>query len=122
MKKLKTKQEYRRRRHLRLRQKVQGSAERPRLCVRMSNRHVNVQIIDDVAAVTVASVSSLASAVRAEAGGLVNEALAQRMGTLAAEQALSKGVRRVVFDRGGRRFGKRLRALADAARKGGLEF
>ena len=122
MKKLTTKKEYRRRRHLRLRQKVQGSVGRPRLCVRMSNRHLSVQIIDDAAAVTLASVSSLAGAVRAEAGGRVNEALAQRMGTLAAEQALSKGVRCVVFDRGGRRYGKRLRALADAARKGGLEF
>ena len=104
--KMKNLKDYRVRRHLRLRRKVQGTAARPRMSVFVSNQHLYVQFVDDAAAKTLAAVS----------------ATAKQLGELAAQAAKEKGISTVVFDRGGFAFGGRLRALADAARAGGLQF
>lgn len=111
--------DYRVRRHLRLRRKVTGTAERPRMSVFLSNKHAYVQFIDDVAGKTLASVSTLSGELK---GAAVNAETAKRLGALAAEAAKAAGVGAVVFDRGGFVYSKRLRALADAAREGGLNF
>jgi large subunit ribosomal protein L18 len=112
--KVKNKSDYRKRRHLRLRNKVQGTAERPRMAVYISNRYIYVQIIDDDAQKTLCSVSSL--------GGKCTVDTAKALGAKAAEAAKAQGVSRVVFDRGGFTYGSRLRALADSARAAGIEF
>lgn len=117
--KVKTKAAYRRRRHLRVRQKVRGSAERPRLCVFVSNRHLYAQVIDDDASHTLASASTVMSDF---AGEKNNRTVARRLGAKIAEAAKAKGVERVVFDRGGFAYGTRLRELADGAREAGLQF
>lgn len=117
--KAKTQKEYRVRRHLRLRQKVQGTPERPRMSVFVSNQHLYVQFIDDVAAKTLATASTLQGALK---GQKLNVATAKQLGTLAAQAAKDKGIEAVVFDRGGFAYGGRLRALAEAARAGGLKF
>lgn len=111
--------DYRVRRHLRLRRKVIGTAERPRMSVFLSNKHAYVQFIDDGAGKTLASVSTLSGELK---GAAVNAETAKRLGALAAEAAKAAGVASVVFDRGGFVYSKRLRALADAAREGGLDF
>ena len=108
------------RRHARLRKKVIGSAERPRLAVKRSSRHVLVQLIDDVAGRTLAAASSLEADVRALDGD--KKARAAKVGELVAARAREAGVTAVVFDRGGYRYHGRVAALADAAREGGLEF
>ena len=115
---VKTKAEYRARRHVRLRQKISGTAARPRMCVFVSNRHGYVQFVDDLAGVTLASVSSLKSAGK----GNFTAAAAAEIGALAAKAAQEKNITAVVFDRGGFTFGKRLQALTEAARKAGLQF
>ena len=115
--KVKTKQDYRRRRHLRIRRKVRGTAERPRLAVYVSNRHLYAQLIDDDHSKTLASTSTLSEEL---AGKKNNRETARAMGEKIAELAKSKGVEQVVFDRGGFAYGTRLRELADAARKNGL--
>ena len=107
-------------RHARLRKKVAGSAERPRLAVHRSSRHVVVQVIDDVAGRTLASASSLEADVRALDGD--KKARAAKVGELVAARAREAGVSAVVFDRGGYVYHGRVAALADAAREGGLEF
>jgi large subunit ribosomal protein L18 len=112
--KVKTKADSRKRRHFRLRNKVRGTGDRPRMAVYVSNRYIYVQIIDDDAQRTLCSVSSL--------GESNTVATAQALGAKAAEAAKSQGVTRVVFDRGGFAYGQRLRALADSARAAGLEF
>ena len=117
----KTRAEFRTRRHVRLRQRVTGTAARPRMSVYVSNRHVYVQFIDDEAQRTLAAASTLAAADGA-ADPKVSVEAAKRLSEAAAGAAREKGIRRVVFDRGGFRFGSRLRALADAARAAGLEF
>ena len=99
------------RRHARLRKKVGGSAERPRLAVKRSSRHILVQLIDDVAGHTLAAASTLEADVRAT-----------KVGELIAARAREAGVTSVVFDRGGNDYHGRIAALADAAREGGLEF
>lgn len=119
--KAKTKQQYRTRRHLRTRQRVQGTAERPRMCVHFSLRHATVQFVDDDTQRTLASVSTQAESLRAHAGRVSLEA-AKTIGRAAAEAAKAAGVSAVVFDRGGFRFGGRIKALADAAREAGLQF
>ncbi|WP_219412760.1 50S ribosomal protein L18 [Pseudonocardia nigra] len=108
------------RRHARLRKRVAGTAERPRLAVKRSSRHILVQLIDDVAGNTLASASSL----EAEARGLEGDkkARAAKVGELVAARAREAGVTAVVFDRGGYDYHGRIAALADAAREGGLEF
>ena len=108
------------RRHARLRKKVAGSVERPRLVVKRSSRHIVAQLIDDLAGHTLASASTLEADVRALDGD--KKARATKVGELIAERAKAAGVTAVVFDRGGRNYHGRIAALADAAREGGLEF
>lgn len=117
--KIKNLSDYRVRRHLRLRQKVRGTAERPRMSVFVSNKHFYVQFIDDGAAKTLAAVSTLDEAMK---GQKLNVATAKKLGAMAAQAAQAQGIAAVVFDRGGFAYRGRLRALADAAREGGLKF
>lgn len=100
----------------------QVSGGRPRLSVFRSNQHIYVQIIDDGCGRTLASASSLEPALRSAAGELKGAAMAQKVGQLLAERALAAGVGEVVFDRGGYRYHGKIKALADAAREGGLKF
>ncbi|WP_434452811.1 50S ribosomal protein L18 [Lentzea sp. E54] len=108
------------RRHFRLRKKVNGTAERPRLAVHRSSKHITVQIIDDLKGHTIASASSMEADVRALDGD--KKARAAKVGQLAAARAKDAGVTAVVFDRGGNAYHGRIAALADAAREAGLEF
>jgi large subunit ribosomal protein L18 len=108
------------RRHFRLRKKVGGTAERPRLSVKRSSRHLFVQLIDDIAGHTVASASTMEADVRALEGD--KKAKSAKVGELLAARAKNAGVSRAVFDRGGNDYHGRLAALADAAREAGLEF
>jgi large subunit ribosomal protein L18 len=114
------KHKLRTRRHARVRRKVVGTAERPRLAVFRSNRHMVAQVIDDAAGHTLAAASTVEAELRAGSTG--NAAAAAAVGRLVAERAKAKGVERVVFDRGGSRYHGRVAALADAAREAGLEF
>ncbi|HYO60352.1 MAG TPA: 50S ribosomal protein L18 [Actinomycetota bacterium] len=104
-------------RHRRVRKKVIGSPERPRLAVFRSNRHIYAQVIDDVAGRTLAASSTLAVS-----EGKDPKAKAKAVGAQVAEKAKAAGVTRVTFDRGGFRYHGRVQALADGAREGGLEF
>ncbi len=106
------------RRHLRVRKKVVGTTERPRLVVTRSARHVVAQIVDDTVGKTLASASSLESDLRALTGD--KTAKARRVGELVAERAKAAGVVSVVFDRGGNKYHGRVAAIADGAREGGL--
>ncbi|OLT42426.1 50S ribosomal protein L18 [Saccharomonospora sp. CUA-673] len=108
------------RRHNRLRKKIVGTAERPRLSVKRSSRHIYVQVIDDVAGHTLASASTLEADVAAVEGD--KKAKAAKVGELVASRAKSAGVESAVFDRGGNAYHGRIAALADAAREAGLEF
>jgi len=108
------------RRHARLRKKVAGTAERPRLVVNRSSRHIHVQLVNDLTGTTVAAASSIESDVRAVDGD--KKAASTRVGQLIAERAKAAGIDSVVFDRGGYTYGGRIAALADAAREGGLNF
>jgi large subunit ribosomal protein L18 len=108
------------RRHRRVRAKVVGTPERPRLSVFRSHRHISAQVIDDTAGRTLAAASTVEKELRGSPGG--NVAAAAVVGRLVAERALAKGIRRVVFDRGGYKYHGRVAALADAARQAGLEF
>jgi len=105
--------------HRRIRKKVRGTPERPRLAVFRSLKHIYAQVIDDTRGHTLAAASSLEKS-RQAAGG--NVAGAREVGRLIAERALAKGIKRVVFDRGGFRYHGRVKALAEAAREAGLEF
>ncbi len=108
------------RRHHRLRKKVAGTPERPRLAVKRSSRHILVQLIDDLAGHTLAAASTMEADVRAMDGD--KKARAAKVGELVAARAREAGVTAVVFDRGGVAYHGRVAALADAAREGGLEF
>ena len=108
------------RRHARLRKKIAGTAERPRLVVHRSSRHIHVQLVDDLTGTTVAAASSIEADVRGVDGD--KKAHSVRVGQLIAERAKAAGVDAVVFDRGGYTYGGRIAALADAAREGGLKF
>ena len=108
------------RRHFRVRRKVSGTPQRPRLAVTRSSRHIVVQLVDDLAGHTLASASSLEADVRAMDGD--KKARAAKVGELVAARAKSAGVTKVVFDRGGNDYHGRIAALADAARESGLEF
>ena len=110
----------RKRRHLRVRKKVQGTAARPRLVVTRSSRHLVAQVVDDTAGRTVASASSMEADVRASSGD--KTAKARKVGELVAERAKAAGVDEVVFDRGGNKFHGRVAALAEGARGNGLTF
>ena len=116
----KDKQVARTRRHYRVRKKVQGSPERPRLAVFRSNKHITAQVIDDLNGRTLAAASTVEGDLRGGATG--NKEAAAAVGRLVAERAKSAGVSRVVFDRGGNLYHGRVAALADAAREAGLEF
>jgi large subunit ribosomal protein L18 len=108
------------RRHARLRKKVAGTAERPRLVVNRSSRHIHVQLVNDLEGVTLAAASSIEADVRAVDGD--KKAHSVRVGQLIAERAKAAGIEEAVFDRGGYTYGGRIAALADAAREGGLKF
>ena len=108
------------RRHNRLRKKVVGTAQRPRLVVNRSSRHIHVQLVDDSTGHTVAAASSIEADVRAVKGD--KKAHAVRVGQLIAERAKAAGIEAIVFDRGGNTYGGRIAALADAARENGLKF
>ncbi len=108
------------RRHARLRKKIEGTAETPRLVVHRSARHIHVQLVNDLNGTTVAAASSIEADVRGVDGD--KKAHSKRVGQLIAERAKAAGIESVVFDRGGYTYGGRLAALADAAREGGLKF
>jgi large subunit ribosomal protein L18 len=118
----KHKQQGRARRHYRVRKKVAGTAERPRLAVFRSNKHISAQVIDDRVGRTLASASTIEKDLRESAGHTGNKAAAATVGRLLAERARDAGVTRVVFDRGGFLYHGRVAAVADAARQAGLEF
>jgi large subunit ribosomal protein L18 len=107
-------------RHLRVRTRVRGTTERPRLAVFRSLRHVYAQVIDDTKGVTVAAASSQDGEVLAERDGKPKSEVSKLVGALIAQRALARGVSKVVFDRGGYKYHGRAKALADAAREGGL--
>ena len=107
------------RRHKRVRRKISGTAECPRLCVFRSNSNIYVQVIDDVKAVTLAQASTLDKEVKTKHS---NKEAAKEVGTLIAKRALEKNIKTVVFDRGGYIYHGVVKELADAAREGGLEF
>ncbi len=108
------------RRHFRVRKNVRGTAERPRLVVTRSSRHISAQIIDDLKGHTLASASTLDTSIRGVEGD--KTALSGKVGALVAERAKAAGISKVVFDRGGNKYAGRIAALADAAREAGLEF
>jgi large subunit ribosomal protein L18 len=108
------------RRHFRVRKNVRGSAERPRLVVTRSTRHISAQIVDDLKGHTLVSASTLDASLRGAEGD--KSAQAAKVGALLAERAKAAGVSKVVFDRGGNQYTGRIAALAGAAREAGLEF
>src|SRR4051812_42133551 len=108
------------RRHNRLRKRVSGTPERPRLVVNRTTRHIHVQVVDDTAGRTLVSASTMDAGVRGAEGD--KSALARQVGALVAERAQAAGITAVVFDRGGNRYAGRIAALADGAREGGLDF
>lgn len=108
-------------RHLRVRKKINGTTTRPRLAVFRSLRHIYAQIIDDLNGVTITSASSHEGALSIDKSTTKTK-LANQVGELIADRAKSKGVKDVVFDRGGYKYHGRVQALAEAARKGGLGF
>lgn len=118
----KSKVESRQKRHERIRKKVNGAKERPRLSVYRSLNHIYAQIIDDKDGRTIVSASSLDSPVREAKQHKGNSKTAKDVGTLVAKRAQEKGIKSVVFDRGGYLFHGRVKALAEAAREAGLEF
>ena len=109
-------------RHKRVRGRVKGVPGKPRLVVFRSLRHVYAQVIDDSAGVTLAAASSLDAAVKEQQDSRVKTDVAGMVGALVAERAVEKGIGAVVFDRGGYKYHGRVKAVADAARKGGLSF
>ena len=108
------------RRHFRVRKNVNGTAERPRLVVTRSLRHIVAQVVDDTRGHTLASASSMDSSVRGAEGD--KKSVSAKVGALLAERARAAGVTKVVFDRGGNKYAGRIASLADAAREAGLEF
>jgi len=112
----------RKRRHRRVRKKISGTAERPRLNVFRSLRHIYAQIIDDDRGRTLVAASTQDPALRDQLAGLDKTAQAKVVGQALAERAQDKSVRQVIFDRGGYKYHGRVKALADGAREGGLEF
>ena len=116
------KNEERLRRHARVRKKVFGTAETPRFNVYRSLNHIYVQVIDDVKGVTICSASSMEKEVKAEIADMTKSEVAKVVGKKAAERALEKGVKTVVFDRGGYLYTGRVQAVADGAREAGLNF
>jgi large subunit ribosomal protein L18 len=116
------KQRLARLRHFRIRQKVSGTRERPRMSVRFTNENIYVQFIDDAAGATLASASTLHKSAPERGTLAANAVSAKKIGAMAAEAAKTKGITSVVFDRSGARYHGKVKALADAAREGGLKF
>ncbi|WP_018663945.1 50S ribosomal protein L18 [Heyndrickxia acidiproducens] len=114
------KNQVRKKRHARVRARLSGTAERPRLNIYRSNKNIYAQLIDDVNHVTLVSASTLDKDLNLESTG--NVEAAQKVGELIAKRALEKGLEEVVFDRGGYLYHGRVKALADAARENGLQF
>lgn len=110
------------RRHWRVRSKLSGTADRPRMSVCFTQKNIHIQFIDDIAGVTLASASSTSKATPDREKLAANAASAKTLGALAAQTAISKGIKQVVFDRGGARYHGKVKALADAAREAGLKF
>ena len=121
MAKIKTR-EARYRRHYRVRQKISGSSARPRLCVFRSLNHIYAQIIDDSQSNTLVSASTLDAEMKSNGNGKSKTDEAGLVGQLLAKRAVAKGISEVAFDRGGYKYHGRVKALADAAREGGLKF
>ena len=118
----KSRQEVRAKKHMKIRNRFSGTAERPRLAVFRSNNHMYAQIIDDTVGNTLVSASTLQSEVKAELEKTNNVEAAAYLGKVIAKKALDKGITTVVFDRGGFIYQGKIAALADAAREAGLEF
>ncbi|WP_040826147.1 50S ribosomal protein L18 [Thermaerobacter subterraneus] len=119
----KTREEARDRRHRRVRKKVLGTAERPRLNVFRSLKHIYAQVIDDEAGVTLVAASTVEPELREAVGGYGgNVEAAKVVGRAIAQRALARGISKVVFDRGGYKYHGRVKALAEAAREAGLDF
>jgi large subunit ribosomal protein L18 len=116
------KNESRQIRHLRVRKKVSGTAEKPRLNVFRSLNHIYAQIIDDTSGKTLLAASTLDPDIRGQIAGGGNVAAAKLVGTVIAQKAVTRGIKNVVFDRGGYNYHGRVSALAEAAREAGLEF
>ena len=112
----------RQRRRLGIRQRISGTPERPRLCVRRSLKHIYAQIVDDVSGRSLTSASSLSAEAKKGGGAGSNAASARIVGQLLAEKAVAQGIEKVVFDRGGYLFHGRVKALAEGAREKGLKF
>ena len=117
-----SKSELRVKKHERLRNRLSGTAERPRLAVFRSNNHMYAQIIDDTVGNTIASASTIEKELKSEIEKTNNVDAAARVGTLVAKRAIEKGIEKVVFDRGGYLYQGKVQALADAAREAGLQF
>ena len=117
-----SRQAHRERIHLRMRKKLAGTSERPRLCVRRSLHHLYAMLVDDVRGHTLASVSTLEKSVAGELSSKTNVEAAKAVGTAIAAKAKATGISDVVFDRGGYKYHGRVQALADAAREAGLKF
>ena len=117
-----TRKESTRRRHSRVRRRITGTPERPRLAVFRSNQHIYAQVIDDVAQHTLAAASTLDPDLKVSLGSGSNCDASIEVGRLVAERLLAKGIKQVVFDRGGSLYHGRVKALADAAREAGLVF
>jgi large subunit ribosomal protein L18 len=113
---------HRERIHLRMRKRVLGTPERPRLCVYRSSRHIRAQVVDDTVGRTLVSASSLDKEVRSAIRGGGNIAASKVVGKVIADRAKAKGIEQIVFDRGGYRYHGRVQALAEAARGAGLKF
>jgi large subunit ribosomal protein L18 len=112
----------RQRRHYRVRQVVSGTGERPRLCVFRSLNHIYAQVVDDEHGHTLAAASSLDPEIKGNSAGKTKAGRAGQVGSLLAKRAVEKGISQVAFDRGGYKYHGRVKALADAAREGGLKF
>lgn len=110
------------RKHARVRKKISGTPERPRLCVFRSSKHIYAQIIDDVNSTTLVAASSLDEALKGKLKYTGNKEAAREVGKLIGNKAIEKGIKTVVFDRGGYLFHGRVKELADGAREAGLEF
>ena len=109
-------------RHQRIRRRVTGTAKRPRLAVHFSGRHIYAQVIDDSLGKTVAAASTVESGMKGNRRTNANVTMAAKLGAIVAERSLQKNIKAVVFDRGGFSYHGKVKALADAARAGGLEF
>jgi large subunit ribosomal protein L18 len=112
----------RKRRHTRVRKTITGMEEKPRLCVFRSLNNIYAQVIDDSQGFTLTSASNLEPGMKEKTAGKNKTACADLVGALIAQRSLDKGVKKVVFDRGGYKYHGRIKALADAARKAGLDF